>query len=166
MPQSGSNPRTPPRTTKLTTTRVRSLEPEAKQYKVWDTEIKGFLVRVMPSGTKTFYLYYRVNGRDNDYKLGRWGHITADQARTLAKEKAAVDLWLREAAPSTALRQWYGHDPEKWPEFKRRYFAELERHPEILAPLKNRGRRKVTLLFSSREERFNNAAALKEYLER
>ncbi len=86
--------------------------------------------------------------------------------RGLSKAKAAIDLWLRAAAPSDALRKWYGHDPEKWPEFKRRYFAELDAKPEELAPLAKLGRRRVTLVFGSREERLNNAVALKEYLER
>ena len=86
--------------------------------------------------------------------------------RGLSKDKAAIDLWIREAAPSDALRKWYRHDPEKWPEFRRRYFAELDSKPEELAPLEELGRRRVTLVFSSREERLNNAAALKEYLER
>ena len=86
--------------------------------------------------------------------------------RGLSKERAAVDLWLRDAAPSTTLRKWYMHDPQKWPEFKRRYFKELDATPKALEPLGKIGRRRVTLLFGSREERFNNAAALKEYLER
>ncbi len=86
--------------------------------------------------------------------------------RGLSKGKAAIDLWLREAAPSDALRKWYKHDPEKWPEFRRRYFAELDAKPEELAPLAKLGRRRVTLVFGSREERLNNAVALKEYLER
>jgi uncharacterized protein YeaO (DUF488 family) len=85
--------------------------------------------------------------------------------RGLSKEKAAVDHWLREAAPSTALRKWYGHDPEKWPEFQKRYFAELDAHPEELEPLIKLGRRRITLLFGSTEERLNNAHALKEYME-
>jgi uncharacterized protein YeaO (DUF488 family) len=85
--------------------------------------------------------------------------------RGLSKEKAAVDHWLREAAPSTALRKWYGHDPEKWSEFRKRYFAELDAHPEELEPLIKLGRHRITLLFGSTEERLNNAHALKEYME-
>ncbi len=86
--------------------------------------------------------------------------------RGLSKERAAIDLWLREAAPSDALRKWYGHDPVKWPEFRRRYFAELDAKPEELAPLAKLKSRRVTLVFGSREERLNNAVALREYLER
>ena len=88
--------------------------------------------------------------------------------RGLAKEKAAVDRWLRELAPSTGLRQWYGHDPARWDEFRRRYFAELAVAPAAAAVDELRAlisaHRPLTLLYSSREETLNNAAALREYL--
>ena len=87
--------------------------------------------------------------------------------RGLKKEDARLDLWARELAPSTKLRQWYQHDPEKWPEFRRRYFAEIDEHPDAVKYLVARARRgQVTLVFSSREERLNNAVALREYLKR
>lgn len=87
--------------------------------------------------------------------------------RGLKKEDARLDLWARELAPSTKLRQWYQHDPEKWPEFRRRYFAEIDEHPDAVKDLVARARRgQVTLVFSSREERLNNAVALREYLKR
>lgn len=87
--------------------------------------------------------------------------------RGLKKQDARVDLWVRELAPSTRLRQWYQHDPEKWPEFRRRYFAELDEHPEAVQELVSRARRgRVTLVFSSKEERLNNAVAMQEYLKR
>ena len=86
--------------------------------------------------------------------------------RGLSKEKAKVDVWVKEIAPSTELRRWYGHDPDKWPEFKTRYAAELEANParveELLAEVQAGT---VTLLYSSKEERLNNAVALKEYIE-
>ncbi|HEX7964398.1 MAG TPA: DUF488 family protein [Gammaproteobacteria bacterium] len=88
--------------------------------------------------------------------------------RGLTKQKAGVDCWLRDLAPSNTLRKWYGHDPRRWAEFKRRYRAELKgaRQGEALAELKRLRREQptVTLLFSSKEERFNNAAALKVFL--
>ncbi|HEX2667758.1 MAG TPA: DUF488 family protein [Gammaproteobacteria bacterium] len=88
--------------------------------------------------------------------------------RGLTKQKARVDRWLRDLAPSNTLRKWYGHDPRRWAGFKRRYRAELKgaRQREALAELKRlrREQNTVTLLFSSREERFNNAAALKVFL--
>jgi uncharacterized protein YeaO (DUF488 family) len=87
-------------------------------------------------------------------------------ARGLSKAHAKVDYWAKPVAPSTALRKWYGHDPDKWKEFRRRYFAELDANPEGVAELRaNLGRGTVTLLFSSKEARLNNASALREYLE-
>lgn len=86
--------------------------------------------------------------------------------RGIRKDAAALDLWLKDVAPSKGLRQWFGHDPDKWPEFRRRYHAELEAHPEALRPLHEyleRGDR-VTLLFAARDEQHNNAVALAEYL--
>jgi len=86
--------------------------------------------------------------------------------RGLSKAKARLDYWARTNSPSTALRQWYGHDPDKWQEFRRRYFAELDANPTGMADLRRElGSGTVTLLFSSREERLNNATALQEYLE-
>lgn len=86
--------------------------------------------------------------------------------RGLTKEKARIDFWPKELAPSTGLRQWYGHDPAKWGEFKKRYFSELQAVPNLLADLLTRVRRgPATFLYSSKEERLNNAVALKEYLE-
>lgn len=87
-------------------------------------------------------------------------------ARGLSKGKAKIDYWAKTIAPSTALRKWYGHDPDKWAEFRKRYFAELDANPEGVAELKaEMGKGTVTLLFSSRETRLNNASALREYLE-
>ena len=87
-------------------------------------------------------------------------------ARGLSKTKARIDYWAKDIAPSTALRKWYGHDPDKWKEFRKRYFAELDANPGGLAALRaHLGRGTVTLLFSSRETRLNNASALREYLE-
>ncbi len=86
--------------------------------------------------------------------------------RGLSKSIAKIDLWVRDIAPSNELRKWYGHDPEKWSEFKQRYYAELEANPEAVeALLEYLGNGNVTLVYSSREERLNNAVALKEYVE-
>lgn len=86
--------------------------------------------------------------------------------RGMAKANAKIDFWMKEIAPSNALRQWYAHDPQKWPEFKRKYFAELEANRETLnAFLQQLGKGKSTFLFSSKETRLNNALALKEYIE-
>lgn len=87
--------------------------------------------------------------------------------RGLSKEKAQIDLWLRDVAPSSALRVWFGHDPARWPEFRTRYHAELRRNSEALAPLVQRAKTGVsTLLYSARDERFNQAVALKAYLDK
>ncbi len=87
--------------------------------------------------------------------------------RALPKEQAEVDLWLKEIAPSTQLRHWFGHhDPEQWPEFRRRYFEELRNRDSAVQMLRERARQGiVTLLFATKEQRFNNAVALQEYLE-
>jgi uncharacterized protein YeaO (DUF488 family) len=87
--------------------------------------------------------------------------------RGLSKEHAAVDLWLKAIAPSTELRRWFGHAPEKWPEFRRKYFAELAGHGEELAQIRALARRRrVTLVYGARETGCNDAVAILEYLQR
>lgn len=85
--------------------------------------------------------------------------------RGMSKEKAAVDLWLKHVAPSTELRKWFGHEPERWPEFKRRYQIELSKHADTLNEIRSRGRKgAITLLFAAKDTAHNNAVALLEYL--
>jgi uncharacterized protein YeaO (DUF488 family) len=85
--------------------------------------------------------------------------------RGLSKERLHMTAWLKEVAPSTELRQWFSHDPQKWPEFRRRYFLELDSRPESWQPIVTAARRgTVTLLYSSHDEEHNNAVALSEYL--
>lgn len=89
--------------------------------------------------------------------------------RGLSKEKAELDHWLKDLAPSSELRKWYGHDPDRWQEFRDRYRQELkDESPEDLDRLKEcldeRGR--VTLLFSAKETERNNAVALAQFLEK
>ena len=87
--------------------------------------------------------------------------------RGIKKEDLNLDEWLKEVAPSDSLRNWFGHDPEKWEEFQRRYFAELDDKPEAWEPILEAARKgKVTLLFSAKDEEHNNAVALKAYLEK
>ena len=89
--------------------------------------------------------------------------------RGISKEQARIDLWLKELAPSNELRKWYNHQPERWEGFKERYFRELAGAPgapeavERLRSLVAEG--PVTFVFSSKEERLNNAEALRIYLE-
>ena len=87
--------------------------------------------------------------------------------RGLSKAAAQVDYWAREVAPSADLRKWFGHDPQKWETFRRRYFAELEAMPDAVEALRQRiAAGPVTFVFAAREERFNNAVALRDYLSR
>ncbi|ABW01137.1 DUF488 domain-containing protein [Caldivirga maquilingensis] len=85
--------------------------------------------------------------------------------RGISREEAKVDLWLKDVAPSDELRRWFNHDPSKWIEFERRYFKELEGNPKV-AILKNMVKegKTITLLYSAKSQ-YNNAVALKEYLE-
>lgn len=87
--------------------------------------------------------------------------------RGVSKQDAHLDHWLKDVAPSNELRKWFGHDPDKWSEFKRRYFTELDSAPEAVEELRKAiGKRKATFLFAARDERHNNAVALKEYLQK
>lgn len=86
--------------------------------------------------------------------------------RGIKKEELRHDAWFKEVAPSDGLRGWYQHDPNKWEEFKRRYFAELDQKPEAWRPILDAARRyNIVLLYSTKEESYNNAVALKIYLE-
>jgi uncharacterized protein YeaO (DUF488 family) len=85
--------------------------------------------------------------------------------RGMTKAKAGVDIWLKELAPSAELRKWFGHDPDKWTEFKKRYRAELEENDEQLARLREEIKKgAVTLLYGAKDEEHNDAVALAEFL--
>ena len=85
--------------------------------------------------------------------------------RGISKAKLRVDAWLKEVGPSTELRKWFSHDPEKWDEFRRRYFRELASQPEAWQPIVSAARRgRVTLVYSSHDTQHNNAVALQEFL--
>lgn len=87
--------------------------------------------------------------------------------RGIKKSSLSMEAWLKDAAPSTELRQWFHHDPERWEEFRARYFAELKERHDALRPILDAAREStVTLLYSSHDAEHNNAVALKEYLER
>jgi uncharacterized protein YeaO (DUF488 family) len=86
--------------------------------------------------------------------------------RGLSKAKLHLDAWLKDVGPSTALRKWFGHDPEKWDEFRKRYRRELDSRPDAWQPIVSAARRSpVTLVYSSHDTEHNNAVALREYLE-
>ncbi len=87
--------------------------------------------------------------------------------RGIKKSELRLDAWLKDAGPSTTLRRWFSHDPDKWDEFRRRYFAELDSRKEAWEPILTAARLgTVTLLYSSHDTEHNNAVALKEYVER
>ena len=85
--------------------------------------------------------------------------------RGLSKQSAKIDLWLKDVAPSTELRTWFGHDPEKWADFQRRYRAELHEDHEALAILKSEvAQGPVTLLYGAKDEEHNQAVVLQNIL--
>ena len=85
--------------------------------------------------------------------------------RGVSKTALHLDAWLKDVAPSTELRRWFSHDPSKWIEFQRRYFAELNANPKTVEPILEANRRgRVTLVYSSHDQEHNNAVALKAFL--
>ena len=87
--------------------------------------------------------------------------------RGVSKEQAAIDLWLKDLAPSTELRKWFQHDPERWEEFRRRYWSELSDTGDLLTLLAHRTTEgAVTFVYAAHDEDHNSARALKEFLER
>ena len=87
--------------------------------------------------------------------------------RGVSKQKAKIDLWVKEFAPSTALREWYGHDPARWPQFRKRYEAELKDQGDAVMLLKYLAdTRPVTFVYATSDEERNSALVLKEFLER
>jgi len=92
--------------------------------------------------------------------------ILVDRLWPRGIRRSQIDVWLKDVTPSDELRRWYNHEPDKWEEFKKRYFEELSRNPkvEILLQLIRKGNN-VTLLYASKSP-YNNAVALKEYLEK
>lgn len=87
--------------------------------------------------------------------------------RGLAKARAEVDLWLKDVAPSPELRKWFGHDPSKWLQFRRKYWKELKGRGEAIDVLRRMARDgTLTLVYAARDEQHNSALALKDFLER
>jgi uncharacterized protein YeaO (DUF488 family) len=86
--------------------------------------------------------------------------------RGLTKEKARVDFWLKDIAPSTELRKRFGHNPAKWPEFRNRYLKELENNKKTARLLRNRAKTgTITLVYGARDKEHNDAVVLKDYLD-
>jgi uncharacterized protein YeaO (DUF488 family) len=88
--------------------------------------------------------------------------------RGVKKEKAKIDLWLKEIAPSDELRRWFGHDPERWPQFRKRYRAELSKNKAAVKTLREqaRGTTILTLVYAAKDPLYNNAVVLKALLDR
>src|ERR1051326_64676 len=113
-------------------------------------------------------IYDNPKGRDNNDNDFR---ILVDRLwpRGLSKDKVKVDLWKKDIAPSNLLRKWFNHDEKKWNEFKRNYFKELDQKSELVNVILRKEKEKtsstITLLYGTKEDKFNNATALKEYLE-
>jgi uncharacterized protein YeaO (DUF488 family) len=86
--------------------------------------------------------------------------------RGLSKDMVRVDFWQKDIAPSNSLRKWFGHDEKKWVEFKRKYFKELDKNKDAVDTIIKiaEEQKSITLLYGTKEKRFNNAVALKEYL--
>jgi uncharacterized protein YeaO (DUF488 family) len=86
--------------------------------------------------------------------------------RGMKKERARIEEWLKDIAPSDELRKWFSHDPAKWPEFKKKYNAELKKKSELVERLKTAAKKgTITLLFASKELKYNNATVIKEIIE-
>jgi len=87
--------------------------------------------------------------------------------RGLTKEKGHVDLWIKEIAPSTDLRKWFGHDPKKWKNFRRRYETEIRHKEDLIKVLKQKAREgTITLIYGARDEKHNEALVLRQFLEK
>jgi uncharacterized protein YeaO (DUF488 family) len=84
----------------------------------------------------------------------------------LTKKRAAVDLWLKDVAPSPELRKWFGHDPARWEQFQKRYRQELREKKDAIQLLQQKGKEgTVTLVYAARDEEHNGALALRSYLQ-
>jgi uncharacterized protein YeaO (DUF488 family) len=91
--------------------------------------------------------------------------MTRLRQRTAPKEKAAVDQWMKEIAPSTELRKWFDHDPKRWTEFRRRYAEELRQHPDLVTKLRSLAKQgTVTLVYAAHDETHNDAVVLRGVL--
>ncbi len=100
---------------------------------------------------------YQPPSKDDGYRV----FVERLWPRGVSRERAALDVWLKEIAPSTELRKWFNHEPAKWPEFMERYRSELDADPSFIGEILDRlAKGNVTLLYASREEEYNAANAL------
>jgi uncharacterized protein YeaO (DUF488 family) len=108
---------------------------------------------------KRVYETYKI---EDDYR------VLVDKLwpRGLSKDKAKLDLWMKEIAPSSDLRKWFGHDKDKWPQFKNKYLAELKEKKELIKLMKEleKNHKTVTILYAAKDQEHNNAVVLLEVL--
>ncbi len=115
---------------------------------------------------KTERVYNNPNGKGEDENSGFRILVDRLWPRGLSKNKIKVDLWIKDIAPSTSLRKWFNHDEKKWDEFRLRYFKELEKYNKSVDIILDKAEQgSVILLYGAKDVKFNNAVALKEYLE-
>ena len=116
--------------------------------------------RIPPNHVKLKRAYEPVSADDGTRIL-----IDRLWPRGVKTADAAIDQWIKDVAPSTSLRKWFGHDPRRWEEFRRRYAAEVHQHPEQLGRLRELARHgRITLIFSAHDEVHNDAVALRNFL--
>ena len=134
-------------------------QPPSKQL-----DARGIAKRVRARGARCAV---RLKRAYEQHSSGDGMRVLVDRLwpRGVRKEAAAVDLWPKELAPTTELRKWFGHDPERWAEFKRRYAAELRHHAELLDELRTLARRgPVTLVYAARDQQHNEAVIVRDVL--
>src|ERR1044071_1689130 len=106
---------------------------------------------------------YEKHGRDD-------GHCILVERlwpRGLTKRQAKIDLWLKDVAPSTELRRWFGHDPDKWNEFRQRYQKELKQQDQLIKLLKRKAKAgTITLIYAARDEQHSGALVLQRFLQK
>jgi uncharacterized protein YeaO (DUF488 family) len=102
-----------------------------------------------------------------DYNKNDGARILVDRLwpRGMKKEDAKLDDWIKDISPSNELRKWYSHDSAKWKDFQKKYFKELDKKKDFCEKILNNEKMNITLLYSAKNEKYNNAVALKKYLE-
>lgn len=105
---------------------------------------------------------YDAPSRDDGYRA----LVDRLWPRGISKETAGIDIWLKNVASSDELRKWFSHEPQKWGDFKKRYFAELDHKQEILGPIIEKHGKGVILLYAAKDQQHNNVVALREYIEK
>lgn len=124
------------------------------------------IIVVVISMIKIERIYDNLNRKDGDQNSAFRILVDRLWPRGLSKNEVNIDLWIKDIAPSTLLRKWFNHDEKKWDEFKLRYFKELEKCNESVNIILNKTEEgSVILLYGAKNEKFNNAVALKEYLD-